>query len=137
MRKQQQQKRQQQHQQQQQQPVDPSNSMGDRRMVTVYIRRIPMDTQIKDVQQLIQRQQGIAGEDLHITQTVPNVEFRERWKFMRCEGPRAVVQFLSKACDDGRLHWKMSSSPPTCPKPFLGDDPTPLDSAVHQTSGSR
>ena len=40
---------------------------------------------------------------------------------MRCEGPRAVVQLLSKACDDGRLHWKMSS---TCPKPFLGDDPT-------------
>ena len=36
MRKQRQQKRQQQHQQQQQQSVDPSNSMGDRRMVTVY-----------------------------------------------------------------------------------------------------
>ena len=120
MREQRQQKRQQQHQQEQQQPVDPSNSMGDRRMVTVYIRRIPTDTQIKDVQQLIQRQQGIAGEDLHITQTVPNVEFRGRWKFMRCEGPRAVVQLLSKACDDGRLHWKMSSSPPTCPKPFWG-----------------
>ena len=39
MRKQRQQKRQQQHQQQQQQPVDPSNSMGDRRMVTVYIKK--------------------------------------------------------------------------------------------------
>ena len=68
----------------QQRTEGPSPSKGDRRLMTIYIRKIPANIQLKVIQQRLGRQVGKALNDLRITQTVPSAEFHGRWKFVKC-----------------------------------------------------
>ena len=83
--------------QQQQEPVEPLQSKGDRRQIALYIRKIPVDVQLKDIQQHLRRQLGITLTDLRITQTIPSAGFRGRWKFVKCEGASSILEQVSKA----------------------------------------
>lgn len=64
------QKQQQRQRIQHKQLMEPSLSKGDKSRLTMYIRRVPRDTQIVDVVQHLRRQQGIAVNKLQIMQTV-------------------------------------------------------------------
>ena len=61
--------------------------------------------------------------DLHITQPVPDSEFKGRWKFLKCEGPGAAMNGLVITCEQRKLPWKVNASPPSCPNPFLDKVP--------------
>ena len=118
----QQQQKQKQEKQQQQQSRDPSSSKRDRRM-TMCIRRVPRDTQIGEMIQHLRERKEINVNDLHITQPVPDSEFKGRWKFFKCEGPGAAIHGLVITCEQGRLPWKVNASPPSRPNPFLDKVP--------------
>ena len=118
----QQQQKQKQEKQQQQQSRYPSPSKRDRRM-TMFIRRVPRDTQIGEVIQHLRGRKEINVNDLHITQPVPDSEFKGRWKFLKCEGPGAAMHGLVITCEQGRLPWKVNASPPSRPNPFLDEVP--------------
>ena len=115
------------HKPHQQRPEGPSPSKGDRRLMTIYIRKIPANIQLKVIQQRLGRQLGKALNDLRITQTVPSAEFRGRWKFVKCEGPSSTLVQGSKACEERKLPWKVSHNPPSPPQPPFYRGPQPIE----------
>lgn len=84
----------------------------------MYIRKIPVSSEIEDIRTQV-RCAGIPLKDLKITQTLPNCEFKGKWKFMTCEGPDTALQMLTQACLKRNLPWKMNTAPPTHPEAFL------------------
>lgn len=68
--------------------------------MTIYIRKIPADVQLKNIQQRLERQLGIALNDVRITQTIPNADFSGQWKFVKYEGPSSILVQVSKTCEE-------------------------------------
>ena len=100
--------------------------------MTVYLRKIPAEVQMVNILQQLQRQQGIPESDLQITQTIPNADFRGQWKFMKCEGPSSALERVTKACEEGKLPWKVSPNPPSCAQPFFMGLSTREDGTEHR-----
>lgn len=81
----------------------------------MYIRKIPVSSEIEDIRSQLRRCARIPLKDLKIMQPLPNCEFKGKWKFMTCEGPATAIQMLTQACLKRTLPWKMNSAPPTHP----------------------
>ena len=90
---------------------------------TMYIRKIPVSSEMEDIRSQLQRAE-IPLKDIKISQTLPNCDFKGKWKFMICEGPATALQKITQAAQKRRLPWKINTAPPTRPGAFLDNQRT-------------